>query len=344
MLQLEDIVYKSYCWCFGTTSFRTKDFNRKIEEQLLLLKNFFDLPQYKNQTWENNNELQERYYLYMQDNGFVSGDAQRKDKDARQKTSGLVDLGLIDNNRQLTIAGQALLDISQSDDFASDNFLKISKDSFIYLKQILKTSISVETDTVRPLIVLLYLLSELEYLTIDEFTFLLPLCTNATNTEYIKNQIRLLRHGEQSIDNVIVSTLLAKDNYQKALRFFLENEVSDEVICTIGINRKSRQYDKPYTDLYEKLYLVFFENQVSNIAELLNVIKKINIGKLWRLYLFDTSNEKAIKNNPEEHINANIFQNCNNENDFKEVFFKMMHLFKAKATLSDYFDLNRRYI
>ena len=28
---------------------------------------------------------------------------------------------------------------------------------------------------------------------------------------------------------------------------------------------------------------------------------------------------------------------------FNEEFFKIMHLFKAKATLSDYFDLNHRY-
>lgn len=344
MVQLEDIVYKSYCWCFGTTSFRTKNFNRRIEEQLLLLKTFFDLPLHKNQTWENNNELQEQYYLYMQEKGFVCGDAQRKDKDARQKTSGLVDLGLIDGNRQLTNAGEVLLSISQSDDFASDNFLKIPKDSFIYLKQILKTSISVETDTIRPLIVLLYLLSELDYLTVDEFTFLLPLCTNETNTEYIKNEILLIREGKQSIDSVIISTLLAKDNYQKALQYLLENEVNDNVICTIGINRKSRQYDMAYADLYKKLHLVFSENQTNNIAELLKAIKKVNIDKWWRQYLFDTSNEKAIKNNPEEHINANVFQNCTNEEDFKTAFFKIMHLFKAKATLSDYFDLNRRYI
>ena len=32
------------------------------------------------------------------------------------------------------------------------------------------------------------------------------------------------------------------------------------------------------------------------------------------------------------------------ENDFKTAFFKIVHLFKAKATLSDYLDLNRRYI
>lgn len=344
MVQLEDLVYKSYCWCFGTTSFRTKNFNRKIEEQLLLLKNFFDLPQNTAQTWENNNDLQERYYLYMQEKGFVSGDAQRRDKDARQKTSGLVDLGLVDSNRKLTHAGTSLLELSLSENFASDNFLKIPKDSFIYLKQILKTSITVETDTVRPMFVLLHLLSEFDYLSVDEFTYLLPLCTNAENTIYIKEQIRLLRKNQKTIDDIIISVLNSKENYQKALQYLLENEVTDDVICEVGINRKSHQYDMPYAILYRKLHSVFMDNEQEQIVELLKAIKAIKIGKWWRQYLFDTSNEKAIKNNPEEHINANVFQNCTNEEDFKTVFFKIMHLFKAKATLSDYFDLNRRYI
>lgn len=37
-----------------------------------------------------------------------------------------------------------------------------------------------------------------------------------------------------------------------------------------------------------------------------------------------------------------IFQ-VKNEKDFKEEFFWLMHLLKAKATLSDYADLNKRY-
>lgn len=32
--------YKSYCWSMGTTSFRTADFNQKIEKQLTLLPSF----------------------------------------------------------------------------------------------------------------------------------------------------------------------------------------------------------------------------------------------------------------------------------------------------------------
>ena len=127
MVQLEDLVYKSYCWCFGTTSFRTKNFNRKIEEQLLLLKNFFFFSQNTTQTWENNINLQAQYYLYMQEKGFVSGDAQRKDKDARQKTSGLVDLGLVDSNRKLTQAGISLLVLRRYGDYGALHSFNIRK-------------------------------------------------------------------------------------------------------------------------------------------------------------------------------------------------------------------------
>lgn len=115
MINRENLVYKSYCWCFGTTSFRTQNFNRKIEEQLSLLDSFFSTPEFATQNWVNNNKLQERYYRYMQASGFVFGDAPRKDKDARQKTSGLVDLGLINANRRLTEAGRALLAISRQE-------------------------------------------------------------------------------------------------------------------------------------------------------------------------------------------------------------------------------------
>ena len=147
--------YKSFCWGLGTTSFRTKQFNRTIEEQLGLLDEFWRIPDNSVENWANNNTLQIQYYDFMKERGFVSGDAPRKDKDAREKTSGLVDIGLITNNRRLTEAGVALLEISKSGDFASDNIFQIPRDSFIYLKQLLKTSNPVDGSIVRPFIVLL---------------------------------------------------------------------------------------------------------------------------------------------------------------------------------------------
>ena len=109
----------------------------------------------------------------MQDKGFVQGNAPNKSKDAREKTSGLVDIGLISYDRHLTPAGRSLLNISQSGDFSSDNGFQIAKDSFIYLKQMLKTSNDIGGSVVRPFVVLLYLLSKVDYLTMDEYTYLL---------------------------------------------------------------------------------------------------------------------------------------------------------------------------
>ena len=41
------IPYKSFCWSLGTTSFRTKNFNKTIEEQLSLLDEFWKLEEIK---------------------------------------------------------------------------------------------------------------------------------------------------------------------------------------------------------------------------------------------------------------------------------------------------------
>ena len=49
--------------------------------------------------WNGNNVLQTKYYDFMHEKGFVKGEANNKPKDAREKTSGLVDIGLIDDIR-----------------------------------------------------------------------------------------------------------------------------------------------------------------------------------------------------------------------------------------------------
>ena len=161
-----NIPYKSFCWSLGTTSFRTKNFNQRIERQLSLLDEFWSRPEYRWGDWEGDGLLQAAYYDFMQQKGFVEGDANNKPKDAREKTSGLVDIGLITEGRRLTPAGQALLSLSQAGDFAPDNPLGIPKDSYLYLKQLLKTANRMGGGFVRPFLVLLRLLSQVEYLTI----------------------------------------------------------------------------------------------------------------------------------------------------------------------------------
>lgn len=111
-----------------------------------------------------------------------------------------------------------------------------------------------------------------------------------------------------------------------------------------GINRKSRSYDKPYYPLYEHLYNLFVNQDINACTSVFKATKKVKIGKLWRNYLFDTISEKAIQESPRQHLRETLFSDVSNENEFKISFFKVMHLLKAKSTLSDYLDLNRRYI
>lgn len=119
---MNKIPYKQYCWSLGTTSFRTKNFNKTIEQQLMLLHDFWNLPENKNKYWESNNKLQSDYYDFMHKNEFITGNATNKPKDAREKTSGLVDIGLIDEQRRVTEAGLTLLSISKIGNFETDNF------------------------------------------------------------------------------------------------------------------------------------------------------------------------------------------------------------------------------
>jgi hypothetical protein len=343
-MSYQNISYKSYCWSLGTTSFRTKQFNQMIELQLNLLKEFFDIPENHNELWQGNTTLQVSYYNFLKDKGFLSGNETRKDKFAREKTSGLCELGLIDNNRRLTEVGEKLLEISQSCDYESSNIFKIAKDSYIFTKQFLKLSNNqVDNNIVRPYLVLIYLLSKLEYLSNIEFTYLLPLCVNKETTLKIAEQIKLLRNNQIKLDDIIVDTVLSLPNYQLARNLLLNNQVTEELICKIGMNRKSRLYDKPYYHFYKVLFDVCICKKSFKMSDLYEKTDSLKLKTLWKGYLFSSTSRNLLRNKPNEcKSNAEIY-NVNNETEFKKIFFEKMHLFKIKANLLDYSDLNKRY-
>ena len=290
-------------------------------------------------------DIKNRYYDFMRDRGLTTGDDSIKYKAAREKTSGLVDLGLINENHRLTAVGRHILAISKSEDYSPDNPLLISKDSYVYLKQLLKLYIKTDGVIVRPFVVVLYLLSKLEYLTYDEFAFLAPLCTTAEITEQMIEDIKEIRRGEKTKEDIIIRVMMTKDNYLRAYQVLMEFEESEFIITQIGLNRKSRKYDKPYYPLYLLLKEVYLNKDYSKAFRLYRQTFEIsNVGKFWRKYLFDTTSTKAIKNAPREHFLPSLFDNVTSEEEFKRAFFQMMHLIKNVATLQDYFDLNRRYL
>jgi hypothetical protein len=138
---------------------------------------------------------------------------------------------------------------------------------------------------------------------------------------------------------------MARPNYQLAYKVWMKGEVSEALVMKVGVNRKSRKYDKPYYPLFLMLKQVFLEGKIENAHLLYKLTQNIsNVGGLWRALLFDTSSVKAIKKNPKAHLNESVFSHVRDENDLKDIFFKTLHTIKAKATLHDYYDLNRRYL
>ena len=343
---IETLAYCSFFWSLGTTSFRTKEFNCSIEKQLACLDEFWRIPEkYMAPGQADIYAIKNRYYDFMRDKGLTTGDDSIKYKAAREKTSGLVDLGLINENHRLTSVGRHILQISQSEDYSPDNPLLISKDSYVYLKQLLKLYIKTDGVIVRPFIVVLYLLSKLDYLTYEEFTFLAPLCTSEEITEQMIENIKAIRHGEKTKEEIIIQVMMTKENYRRAYQVLMQFEESEFIITQIGLNRKSRNYDKPYYPLYLLLKDVYLNKDYSKAIYLYKQTSAIrNVGRYWRKYLFDTVSTKAIKKAPREHLLPSVFDNVTNEEEFKLAFFQMMHLIKNIATLQDYFDLNRRYL
>ena len=299
----------------------------------------------KNSDWNWNNELQEKYYDFMKDKKFVAGDAKRKDKDAREKTSGLVDIGLITDDRLITEAGRELLSLASNGNFKINNLFNINSDSFVYLRQLLKTSIDVNGSMVRPFIITVKCLTELGYLSYDEFTYFVPLIKDEESAKEIISDIKLYRENKIELDEIIYKRLIQMPNYQLAKETIVTSDIDEDLICLIGMNRKSRSYDKPYYKLYENIKNIFIDGG-NDYESLLKSAKEINQkpGILWRNLIFKTTNIGVIRKHGASLINNQCpFLNCKSEQDLKETFFKYLHVFKAKATLSDYFDLNRRY-
>lgn len=338
--------YKSYCWALGTTSFRMVEFNRKIEQQLGLLKEFWTLPQNSNVNWTANEQIQISYYKFLREKEFIKDkDAPNKAKDAREKTSGLVDLGIIDDERRLTSAGNKLLSIAEAGNFTGDNILQIASDSFVYFKQLLKLSVPFDSQVVRPYLVLAYILETVGEISKEEFTYLLPLAIDEQKTRQIIQYIVDIRNGNATVEDAILSVLLSMDNYREARGIFATNEVTEAVIQEVGMNRKSREYDKPYFTLYNALFAYVNDKTDDNAIAIFEAVKKLS-GKArtyWKQYIFNTPSTTRIMRDGMDTLNAINLFGITDESTFKDEFFKLLHLFKAKSLLDDYLDLNRRY-
>ncbi len=356
-MSYERIPYSSFLWKLGTTSFRTKEFNKMTEWQLRLLDEFWQKPEYAEYGWHSDYMfpgqngiywIKCRYYDWLVKNNFMEGGEpeKRKYKTAREKTSGLYEMGLLNKNHRLTDVGKRLLEISNEETLLVKNQLGISPDSQLYLEQLLKLSTHDAGSTVRPLIVVLHLLTKFDYLSSEEFTYFMPLCVDEFSTNYIIQCIEDYRIGKVSIQKTIEDFLLSRENYQEGLDRFCSNVFSRELLLSVGMNRKSPKYDNSYVPLYKEMHAVYMDGDLSRIYPLFESLKRFqsSISIKWKQMMFDTSISAAVKLDPEGHLIALPDGVTSSEESFKRFFYLTMHVFKAMVTLEDYKDLNRRYL
>ena len=329
--------FKSYCWSIGTTSFRVEQLNYKNECQLRYLNELFaSNPDMK---WDK--KLQTKYFDLMVSKNFIENYNAIKDKDAREKTLGLADIGLVyRKTRHITPIGDLINKISMSGDFSSDNILEISKDSYVYLLQFLKYQINSNNIQIKPFVALLYMLSKLGYLTREEFTYLYQTCMN--NDDVLKTTADILNaRGKISVDDLLVKKMMSMDNYQEAYKLFMSSVVIDEAIMEkIGMNKKSGTYDRPFAKVYNILKkliidkdLLKYDEKIILLKELNEAFSKINANQssTWKSMFKLHKNMKFNQEYLSYFYKLNICL-CKTEEEFKDCFFKTWHLMKWKST------------
>lgn len=356
---------KNYCWSIGTTSFRTSQLNYKIERQLQLLEEFWNI--YPNKQWddEKTDKLADKlnmssdekyptqvlYYNFLKENGFLVGNAPLRDKDARAKTSGLVNIGVLNNERKITEVGYAIKNLLNCNN-TKENIFNISDDSYKYLLQFLKLQISNSDFKLKPFISLLYMIEKLDFLTYDEFMYLLPLCKNKYDVKAMVSNI-IASRTVLNIDSIIANKLFELNSYFKMCNYFINiYPVTEETFEKIGMSGKSKIYDRNYKKLYDILIdLIFhlknepFEQRIDKYKLLYDSCSKIsgNAKREWKNYLFFGYKKNNLDKTFDKKFRCLDISIVKNIKDFKKEFFIRMHVIKWKVNLKDYFDLNKRY-
>lgn len=341
-IDLTKIKFQSYCWSFGTTSFRVKELNYKNELLLIYLTEF----KKKFSDW--NSTTQAEFYEFLKEHEFLTGNAGNKAKDARQKTSGLHDLGLVYSDRSLSPVGKMILENLNSEEFSTDNDFGIATDSYIYLLQLLKFTATIEnigvsltSSNFKPFIRLIHLLCYFDYLTQDEFTYLVPLLHYNNAENQLIADIQTLRNHKKTIDEILLGVIWSMINYQEAFKYFQnQTAITLDDISIMNMSRKGTSYDGQAFSIYNKIHEIVTNRSNDTALELWEVS-----DKSWRMYLFkpETKVNNLRKGNATQFLSP-ILDSLNSENEIRKFFFETNHLIRWKKNLNDYRDLNTRYV
>ena len=130
-----------------------------------------------------------------------------------------------------------------------------------------------------------------------------------------------------SIDEIIKEFLLNKSNYQKGLNRFVTHPFSGDLLLSVGMNRKSAEYDKAYIPVYLEMYAVYIQHDLSRIYPLFLAVSKLTTSIKWKTMMFNTSLTSAVKKDPEGSLLPLPEEAIQSETAFKR-FFLLDYAFK----------------
>ena len=185
----------------------------------------------------------------------------------------------------------------------------------------------------------------MEYLNSDEFIYFLPLISDENSFLSVITKIKDFRACKCDIIQTVYEILLSHKSYQQAHELFLNaNSISENLIITVMMNRKSPQYSKPFYEFYKALHTVLMENDFSekSMKKLENSITDCKTTRTSIRKLLYATTKNVVKGG-KKTFKTDILNSVKDEKSFKELFFKICHVAKTLNNLEDYGDLNLRY-
>ena len=340
------IKFQTYSWVIGTTSFRVSEIKYKIEKQLLILDDFQN--SIVNSSWQ---EQQEKYFYSLVDRNLAKEktDTKKREKEARQISSSLEYIGLINKDRILQKTAYELLEILNKKRFNYNNIFGVRNDSFLYIKQFLKLEFSKNIANgsykdfkIQPFLAIIYaLIKHKNKLPIDFFTYILPTIKSYDELRYVMDNPIL------NIDDFLLKKISSMQNYQNAINYFLQTEKTENIFKNdnIFMNMNGGKNDLKFLDLYNSLLNYDFNGSFDEKKRFISKIKFPVNGKNKFLYqLIFRKNTKPTLNQITKDLIDTFENNFLFTDNFDKNFFYMIQLSKWKINLEEYYDLNKRFL
>lgn len=316
--------------CFENYLKNNPDFNKKFN--LLDSSLNFNVKVYKD---KNGKEYNLGTIL---DNGIESR--------ARHYTNSLNNMGFVNNSRELTPVGKALLDPSKIHLDLLEKTLNIASDNLITLRQILKVRVfNKDGDKYySPGKFALYLIlknfEDKSIYNVSNFMKLVQLISPNGMYKFKDIENQLENNGFKGLLSYLIQDGNTSNNKVESIKNIGNKQIPRKVFDTIFTNRKSLSITDIYFHFYQILCGLIFDNNKKDYDELINlfsqsqkkaVLKKaFGYGKSIFRIRSKTSFEKFMDNN----ANHEFFK-CSNLCEFNQVFYNCFIESKAKDRLKE---------